>query len=125
MDPYNYPRLYPQLYGQQVQPIQPIQTIQQQAQCSFVTSVDDMAKFQVQPNVSSIGINPVAKEIYVRKMNNDGNIELESYCLKSEKKELSEMQAVVEKLDSIAKQLAEISKPKGEPNEHIAATVNE
>ena len=60
----------------QQQPIQTMQ-IQPQASCFFVKSASDLTGVNVMPNVFYVGLSPDNKEIYVRKMNNDGNIELE------------------------------------------------
>lgn len=91
-------------------PQQPIQTmqIQPQASCFFVKSASDLTGVNVMPNVFYVGLSPDNKEIYVRKMNNDGNIELETYALKTEQKQKSELQTISERLDAIEKKLASI-----------------
>ena len=59
-----------------------------QPQVSFVQakSLEELSKYRVLPNLSYMAINTENKEIYVRRMNNDGNIETETYSLKSEQK---------------------------------------
>ncbi|MBQ8677251.1 MAG: hypothetical protein IJ529_02135 [Alphaproteobacteria bacterium] len=59
------------------------------------------------PNIYCMGINKDGKEIYVRRMNNDGNIEVETYSLKSESKEKSELEKITERLTNIENSLKE------------------
>lgn len=99
--------------AQQMQ--QPTQTIQQlnqqvqkQASCYFVKAAQELASVNVQPNVYYLGINSDKSEIYVRRMNNDGNIEAETYVKASEQKEKTEMQKILERLDAIEKKLPEV-----------------
>lgn len=89
----------------QQQPIQTMQT-QPQASCFFVKSPADLAGVNVMPNVFYVGLSPDNKEIYVRKMNNDGNIELETYALKAEQKQKTELQTIAERLEAIEKRLS-------------------
>lgn len=96
--------------AQQMQ--QPTQTIQQlnqqvqkQASCYFVKAAQELASVNVQPNVYYLGINSDKSEIYVRRMNNDGNIEAETYVKASEQKEKTEMQKILERLDAIEKKI--------------------
>lgn len=102
-------QFYP--YGAQLPPqTQPIQQFQQQlpqASCYFVKSIDELANVRIMPNIYCMGINKDNKEIYVRRMNNDGNIEVETYTLKSELKEKSELEKITERLTSIENSLKE------------------
>lgn len=94
-------------YGYQPQPqMQPIQQYPQSL-CSFVKSIDELNNYRVMPNVYYIGVNRDNKEIYVRKMNNDGNIEVETYVLKSEEKQKSENELIAERLTNIEQLLKE------------------
>lgn len=93
---------------QQQQPIQNL-NVQPQSQCYFVRSQNDLANINVMPNYYYLGINSDANEIYVKRMNNDGLIELKTYSLQSEKKEKTEFQAIFDRLDSIEQKLSEIS----------------
>lgn len=138
---YNMPQqrgYYPQNnYMQQMQMQQP-QTIQNVAQppqpqlySYFVKQATDLATPNIMPNTLYLGINRDAKEIYIRRMNNDGNIELETYALSSGKKEKSELQVIVERLDSIEQKLAELPAQrqiltlKGKDNERNSKSNNE
>ena len=105
----NYNQFYP--YGAQLPPqTQPIQQFQQQmpqASCYFVKSIDELSGIRIMPNIYCMGINKDGKEIYVRRMNNDGNIEVETYSLKSESKEKSELEKITERLTNIENSLKE------------------
>jgi hypothetical protein len=105
--------MYNQPYGYgynqpQTQAIQNVnQQIQKQAACYFVKAPEELAGVNVMPNIFYLGINREGKEIYVRRMNNDGNIEVEKYTLSSGVKEKTELQTIVERLDRIEKKLTE------------------
>ena len=99
-------QFYPN-YGYQPQPqVQPIQQYPQST-CMFVNSANELNNFRVMPNTYYLGVNRDTKEIYVRKMNNDGNIEVETYTLKSEAKVKSEYELIAERLTGIEKALKE------------------
>lgn len=103
---------YNQFYNPYLAPTQPIQQFQQQtpqASLYFVKSVNDLSGVRTMPNVYCMGINKDDKEIYVRKMNNDGNIEVETYSLKSEQKEKSDLEKITERLTAIETTLKEKS----------------
>ena len=57
------------------------------------------------PNVFYLGINRDNKEIYVRRMNNDGNIEVETYSLSTGKEEKTDLKIIADRLDVIEKKL--------------------
>lgn len=137
---YNMPQqrgYYPQnnynnLPAQQPQTIQNVsQTVSPQLYSYFVKQAADLATPNIMPNTLYLGINSGQKEIYIRKMNNDGNIELETYVLSSGKKEKSELQVFVERLDSrldeIEKKLADLPTKamKGKDNERGIKSNNE
>ena len=108
---YNAPNYnaYSPMAQQMQQPTQTIQQlnqqVQKQASCYFVKAAQELASVNVQPNVYYLGINSDKSEIYVRRMNNDGNIEAETYVKASEQKEKTEMQKILERLDVIEKKI--------------------
>lgn len=113
-----YPNFMPNYPGYNVQP--PAQVLTpQQPQISYVQvkSINDLAKYRVGPNMSYMGLNEDAKEIYVRRMNNDGNIESETYTLKSEEKEKSQLEIISEQLADIKNALKE--KKNEQPNGYV------
>lgn len=88
--------------GLHTQTIQSItQPAQQQIATYFVKSASELTSIQVMPNVLYLGINSDGKELYVRKMNIDGNVELETYALINGTKEKTEIQAITEKIDEM------------------------
>lgn len=89
--------------------MQPIQNfeIQPQFSCFNVKNENDLANVNVMPNSVYIGLNSDLKEVYIRRMNNDGKIEVESYVLKSAQKEKTEVQAILERLDSIEQKISQ------------------
>ncbi len=127
-----YPQNNYNMPMQQPQTIQNVaQTVQPQLYSYFVKQAADLATPNIMPNTLYLGINSGQKEIYIRKMNNDGNIELETYTLSSGKKEKSELQAIVDRLDSIEQKLAELPAQrqtltlKGKDNERNSKSNNE
>ena len=95
-------------YGNFQQPIQNVtQQTQSQASCYFVKSPEELASINVMPNVFYLGINRDKKEVYIRRMNNDGNIEVEKYSLAVGKEEKTDLKKILEELDEIKKKLPE------------------
>lgn len=109
------PNYNPYAYPQNIQNV--TQQVQKQASCYFVKAPEELAGVNIMPNIFYIGINREGKEIYVRRMNNDGNIEVETYTLSSGKKEKTDIQAILERLDTIE------SKLKGVSNESVTKSV--
>ena len=101
--------------------------IQPQANTYFVRNIADLNGLNVMPNNYYVGINQDKKEIYVRRMNNDGNIEVETYALLSEKKEKTDLQAIFDRLDEIEKKITQRQpqSTKGKDNERTTRTDNE
>ena len=84
---------------------QPIQSISQPAQRQVITygvkSASELANIPVMPNTIYLGINSDGKELYVRQMNLDGNVELNTYALINGTKEKTELQAIADKIDEM------------------------
>ena len=91
-----------------IQP-QTIQSLQQQPQaiCYFVQGATEMANINLMPNIVYIGINSQGKELYLRKLNTDGNIEFETYRLESGKQEKNDIQIILDRLNGIEQKLEE------------------
>lgn len=125
---YNNPFFMGQFPAQQ--PIQNM-NVQPQASCFFVKSASDLAGVNVMPNVFYVGLSQDNKEIYVRKMNNDGIVEVETYTLKAEQKQKTDLQAIADRLEAIEKKLSTLpaQRPtltlKGKTNERTFNAVNE
>ena len=106
---YNYP-----YYGQMpmAQPIQQaIQPVQKSAQFYSVESVQELDGVRPNLNVLYVGFNKRKKEIYVKQLTNDGLISLETYNLADDKKEKSEFETILEKINNLESKLT-----KGETN---------
>lgn len=97
-NPFSRPAPYEQSFPQT---IQTLQGIQPQAQCYFVASPSDMSNIQVLPNTMYIGLNEPSQEIYIRQMNNDGNIDFKTYKLLSGTQEQTDMKSIVLALEEI------------------------
>lgn len=97
----------PYLYRPQAMPIQPLPQTQNQEQaiCYMVNNPQEMTSIMCTPGTTYIGLNQANKQIYVRKMNNDGNIDVETYTLSGGAQEKNELQQVLERLDAIEKKL--------------------
>lgn len=121
----NYPYYQPpamrlaqleQQYQQsQPQTIQNLQGIQPQVQCFFVSNPNDLVNYNIMPGTVYIGINRTANEVYIRQWNMDGNIEFETYKKESGTEQMSEIRAIMAKLEAIENQIKE------KPNESITA----
>lgn len=105
-----------QQYAQpQMQTIQNLQGIQPQVQCFFVSNPTDLSNVNIMPGMVHIGINKATNEIYIRQFNMDGNIEFETYKKESGTEQMSEIRAIMAKLEAIENQIKE------KPNESITA----
>ena len=102
----NYPYNY---YGQPMMPQgMPVQTIQQVQKTAQFYNVENPAELDgIKPtlNVIYVGFNKKGKKIYVKQLTNDGLISLETYELANDKKEKSELEAILEKINSLESKL--------------------
>lgn len=89
---------------------QPIQNVtpQSQASCYFVKSPEELAGLNVMPNVFYLGINRDKKEVYIRRMNNDGNIEVENYSLSAGVEEKTDLKKILEEIELIKQKIPEL-----------------
>lgn len=105
----NYPYNY---YGQPMMPqmpqgvpVQSIQQVQKSAQFYTVEDAQELDGIKPTLNVLYVGFNKKGKKIYVKQLNNDGLISLETYELANDKKEKSELEAILEKINSLETKL--------------------
>ena len=105
----NYPYNY---YGQPMMPQMPqplpVQTIQQVQKTAQFYNVEDVGELDgVKPtlNVLYVGFNKKKKEIYLKQLTNDGLISLETYELAGDKKDKSELETILEKINKIESKL--------------------
>lgn len=107
----NYP--YNPFYGQQMMPmataptmpVQSIQQVQKSAQFYNVESAQELDGIKPTLNVLYVGFNKKKKEIYVKQLTNDGLISLETYNLADDKKEKSEFETILEKINNLENKL--------------------
>ena len=101
----NYP--YNPYYGQpMMQPVQSIQQVQKNAQFYTVESVRELDGIRPILNVLYVGFNKKKKEIYVKQLTNDGLVSVETYNLADDKKEKSELETILEKINNLERRLS-------------------
>ena len=118
----NYP--YNPYYGQQMMPtiptqpmpVQSIQQVQKTAQFYNVESAGELDGIKPALNVLYVGFNKKKKEIYVKQLTNDGLISLETYGLADDKKEKSEFETILEKINNLEKKLGGSDVPNNTTN---------
>lgn len=107
---YPYNGYFGQPMGMQIptmpQPIQQaIQPIQKTAQFYNVESAQELDGIRPSLNVLYVGFNKNKKEIYVKQLTNDGLVSLETYGLAGDKKEKSEFETILEKINNLENKL--------------------
>jgi hypothetical protein len=104
----NYPYNY---FGQQMMPpmpsmpIQSIQQVQKSVQFYTVDNAQELDGIKPALNVLYVGFNKNKKEIYVKKLTNEGLVSVETYGLADDKKEKSEYETILEKINSLESKL--------------------
>ena len=95
-------------YGQpMMQPVQSIQQVQKTAQFYTVENAGELDGIKPALNVLYVGFNKKAKEIYVKQLTNDGLISMETYGLSTDKKQKSEYETILERINSLETKLTE------------------
>ena len=105
--PYNNyygPQMMPQL-SMPSMPVQSIQQAQKSAQFYNVENAQELDGIRPALNVLYVGFNKNKKEIYVKQLTNDGLISLETYGLANDKKEKSELETILEKINNLENKL--------------------
>ena len=101
--PYNNyygPQMMPQL-SMPSMPVQSIQQAQKSAQFYNVENAQELDGIRPALNVLYVGFNKNKKERYVKQLTNDGLISLETYGLANDKKEKSELETILEKINNL------------------------
>lgn len=99
---------YNPYYGQpMMQPVQSIQQVQKSAQFYTVESAQELDGIKPTLNVLYVGFNKKAKEIYVKQLTNDGLISVETYGLATDKKQKSEYETILERINRLETKLTE------------------
>ena len=95
--------MYLGYFPQQATPPQsvPVQQLQKSAQFYSVESPQDLDGIRPTLNVMYFGFNAKKKEIYVKQIMNDGLVSVETYSLAENKKEKSELETVLDKINEL------------------------
>ena len=94
----------PQMQPQGV-PVQSIQQVQKTAQFYSVENAGELDGVKPTLNVLYVGFNNKKKEIYIKQLTNDGLVSLETYELANNKKEKSEFETILEKINNLENKL--------------------
>lgn len=86
-------------------PVQTIQRIQKSAEFYMVENPQELDGIKPTLNVLYVGFNKNKKEIYVKQLTNDGLISVETYNLADDKKQKSEFETILEKINSLENKL--------------------
>lgn len=86
-------------------PIQSIQQVQKSAQFYTVENAQELDGIKPTLNVLYVGFNKKAKEIYVKQLTNDGLISFETYGLATDKKQKTEYETILEKINNLEAKL--------------------
>ena len=118
MNPYTYNQ-YPQQY---IQP-QPMQQLPQHMEPRVVTytvdTAEQMSGITPLPNTIYLGVNVRSDKIFLRRINNDGQIETKTFSVVGEQTKKPDMQEVLARLETIEKKLSEGERHESDDN-HIA-----
>ena len=98
-----YPGYYPQQNG--MNPGAPVQQLQKSAQFYSVESPQDLDGIRPSLNVMYFGVNSKGKAIYLKQINNDGRVSVDTYSLVENKKEKSELETVLDKISELENKL--------------------
>lgn len=102
---YQYPYFGGQMPMMQPTPIQSIQQVQKSAQFYTVDNAQELDGIKPTLNVLYVGFNKKKKEIYVKQLTNDGLISVETYGLATDKKQKSEYETILERINSLETKL--------------------
>lgn len=107
---YNYNPYFngqmPMMQPQVSMPIQSIQQVQKSVQFYNVENAQELDGIKPTLNVLYVGFNKKKKEIYVKQLTNDGLVSVETYNLADDKKEKSELETILEKINNLERRLS-------------------
>ena len=101
------PYYNPQYLQQQAQPIQqlPTQHVEQRVMSYFVDTPEQLSTLTPMPNVIYLGINTKDGKIFLRRMNNDGMMEVKTYMVVGEQTKKTDVQEILSRLAAIEKKI--------------------
>lgn len=110
MNPYYTP---PYMQQPQAQPIQqlPQQHMEQRVVSYFVDSAEQLSTLNPMPNIIYLGINNRDGKIFMRRMNNDGLVELKTFSLQLDQTKKTDSQEILSRLEAIEKKIGVTNEP--------------
>lgn len=112
MNPYTYNQYNPQ-YMQQVP-----QHLEPRVMTYTVDSAEQMNGITPLPNTIYLGVNIRDSKIFMRRINNDGQIETKTFSVVGEQTKKPDLQEIISRLDDIEKKLSEA--PNESNDSHVA-----
>ena len=103
MNPYYVPP-YQQQQWQTVQQL-PQTQVETKVVSYFVDTAEQLSTINPMPNVIYLGINAKAGKIFMRRMNNDGLMEVKTYSVVGEQTKKTDTQEILVRLAKIEKKL--------------------
>ena len=110
MNPYYTPPYMQQAVAQPIQQI-PQQHMEQRVISYFVESAEQLATINPMPNTIYLGINSRDGKIFMRRMNNDGLMEVKTYSLAAEQTKKPDIQEVLDRLAKIERKIGGTNEP--------------
>lgn len=110
MNPYYTP---PYMQQPQAQPIQqlPQQHMEQRVVSYFVDSAEQLSTLNPMPNIIYLGINNRDGKIFMRRMNNDGLVEMKTFSLQLDQTKKTDSQEILSRLEAIEKKIGATNEP--------------
>lgn len=110
MNPYYTP---PYMQQPQAQPIQqlPQQHMEQRVVSYFVDSAEQLSTLNPMPNIIYLGINNRDGKIFMRRMNNDGLVEMKMFSLQLDQTKKTDSQEILSRLEAIEKKIGVTNEP--------------
>lgn len=105
MNPYYTPP-----YIQQAQPIQPLpQHVEPRVMAYFVDTAEQLSTINPMPNIIYLGLNTRDGKIFMRRMNNDGLMEVKTYSLAAEATKKTDTQEILSRLANIERKIGVVN----------------
>ena len=107
MNPYYMPP-----YMQQPQPVQRLpQHVDPQVVSYFVETAEQLSTINPMPNTIYLGINNRDGKIFMRRMNNDGLVELKTFSLQVDQTRKTDTQEILDRLEKLEKKIGGTNEP--------------
>ena len=107
MNPYYVP---PYMQQPQAQPVQPLPPhVDPRVVSYFVESAEQLSSINPMPNTIYLGINLRDSKIFMRRMNNDGLVEVKSFSLQQDQTRKTDTQEILDHIAKIEKKIGVIN----------------